>query len=40
MYIELVQRREEAARIAMTGDAEAIKELAKKQMSVAAETKE
>jgi Na+/melibiose symporter-like transporter len=35
MYAELLQRREEAAKIAMTGDADAIKELAKKQMSVA-----
>ena len=34
MYAELIQRREEAAKIAMSGDPEAIKELAKKQMSV------
>ncbi len=38
MYVELVQRRNEAAKIAMTGDAEAIKELAKQQMSVAEKT--
>ena len=38
MYAELLQRRDEAAKIAMTGDSDAIKELAKKQMSVA-ETK-
>ncbi len=39
MYAELLKRREEAAEISMSGDAEVMKELARKQLSISEQNK-
>ena len=40
MYAELLARREEDAKIAMSGDKEAIEKLAKEQLSVGSQNKD
>lgn len=40
MYAELLARREEASKLAMSGDKDAIEKLAKEQLAVASQTKE
>ena len=40
MYAELLVRREEASKLAMSGDKEAIERLAKEQLSVADQKKD
>ena len=40
MYAELLARREEAAKLAMSGEKEAIERLAKEQMSISSQNKE
>ena len=40
MYAELLARREEDAKIAMSGDKEAIEKLAKEQLSIGSQNKD